>query len=68
MNMQPTTYGTRLTARENEILSCIVQGLKTSQIADRLEISKNTVANHRRNLLRKKGGRTIRQVITGKYN
>ena len=35
-----------LTAREREVLSLICQGLADSQIANRLQVSRNTVRNH----------------------
>jgi DNA-binding CsgD family transcriptional regulator len=50
-----STYGTRLTNREKEILSCIAEGLSSKQIAGKLFISEFTVANHRKNMLAKNG-------------
>ena len=42
-----------LTNREREILQMVVEGLSSSQIADRLVISTRTVETHRANLMRK---------------
>ncbi len=49
--------GIRLTKREKEILDFILSGLATKQIAGILSISHNTVYNHRRNILKKKGAK-----------
>ena len=57
------TYGVQLTPREKEILQCISEGMSTKQIAGRLLISENTVANHRKNMLRKKGAKSSAQLI-----
>lgn len=42
-----------LTARETEVLSLIAQGMSSVRIAQKLEISFETVKVHRRNMLRK---------------
>jgi DNA-binding NarL/FixJ family response regulator len=44
-----------LTAREREILQCLVDGLTRAQIASRLYLSTNTVRTHLQNLLTKLG-------------
>jgi DNA-binding CsgD family transcriptional regulator len=44
-----------LTLREKEILLLISKGFASKQIADKLQISINTVNNHRRNILSKTG-------------
>lgn len=58
-------YGTRLTKREQQILSFIYNGFRTRQIAGELCISEYTVANHRKNVLKKRGAKTIKQLIKG---
>ncbi len=63
MNTLATTYGVQLTRREKEILCCIAEGLSSKQIASKLFISENTVANHRKNMLRKKGAKSSAQLI-----
>jgi len=42
-----------LTEREKEVVGLLAEGLTNDQIADRLVISKHTVARHRENLMRK---------------
>lgn len=44
-----------LTAREQEVLEMLADGLSNEEIADRLIISRHTVARHRENLMRKLG-------------
>jgi two-component system response regulator NreC len=45
----------QLTAREQEVLELLAEGLSNEGIADRLVISRHTVARHRENLMRKLG-------------
>ena len=42
-----------LTDREFQIMFVLASGLKKSEIADKLQLSKNTVGNHRNNILKK---------------
>lgn len=42
-----------LTTREEEVLDLLAQGMTNEEIANRLIISKHTVARHRENLMRK---------------
>lgn len=51
--------GSELSGREKEILVCVAKGLINKEIADRLNISVNTVITHRRNITRKIGIRSI---------
>ena len=44
-----------LTAREREILDCLVDGLSNAEIGRALHISANTAANHVRAILLKTG-------------
>ena len=44
-----------LTPREREVLSMVVNGLTTHDIATRLLLSPNTVHRHRNNLMKKLG-------------
>jgi two-component system response regulator NreC len=44
-----------LTSREAVVLALLAEGLSNDQIADRLSISKHTVARHRENIMRKLG-------------
>ena len=47
------TVKTNLTQRETEVLSLIAQGMSSVRIAQKLDISFETVKVHRRNMLRK---------------
>lgn len=42
-----------LTSREQEIVKCVVRGLSNKEIADRVNLSVNTVMTHRRNIAAK---------------
>jgi two-component system, NarL family, response regulator NreC len=44
-----------LTQREAEVLEMLAEGLSNDEIADRLVISRHTVARHRENIMRKLG-------------
>lgn len=52
-----------LTSREIEVLRFIGDGLKTSEIADRLYVSSNTVEFHRKQILRKLGTGNMAELI-----
>ena len=43
----------KLSRREIEILTCIANEMTNEEIADKLELSKRTVDNHRQNMLKK---------------
>jgi DNA-binding NarL/FixJ family response regulator len=43
----------KLSKREIEILTCIANEMTNEEIADKLELSKRTVDNHRQNMLKK---------------
>ena len=47
------TYNEPLSAREKEIIVCVVKGMTNKQIADALCISAHTVITHRRNIAAK---------------
>lgn len=49
----------QLTKREIEILKLIVQGRMNKEIADKLNISLNTVLTHRKNIISKTGIKTV---------
>ena len=42
-----------LSAREREIVICVVKGMTTREVAERLFLSTHTVVTHRRNIARK---------------
>lgn len=54
-----TQKNNELTNRETEILKLIVQGCLNKEIADKLNISLNTVLTHRKNIISKTGIRTV---------
>ncbi|MDZ7844626.1 MAG: response regulator transcription factor [Anaerolineales bacterium] len=47
--------GEQLTARENEVAACIVDGFTNKQISEKLEISERTAEFHVSNMIRKLG-------------
>jgi DNA-binding NarL/FixJ family response regulator len=52
-----------LTAREREVLGCMVDGLTRTQIAARLYISANTARTHTQNLLAKLGAHSTLEAV-----
>lgn len=56
-----------LTPREKDVLYLICQGQTTHQIAENLNISKNTVESHRKNLLSKTGSSNSISLVNFAY-
>lgn len=59
-----------LSARETEVLKLLVEGAANKEIADRLNISVNTVVTHRKNISKKTGiksvsGLTVFAIVEG---
>ncbi|WP_343702307.1 LuxR C-terminal-related transcriptional regulator [Chitinophaga sp.] len=52
-----------LSRHEKHILEMLAGGSSSKQIADKLKISENTVANHRKNMLRKTNTRNVAELI-----
>jgi DNA-binding CsgD family transcriptional regulator len=52
-----------LTSREREILKLIGQGHTSNQIAPRLKVSVQTVANHRKHICRKLGLHSTAELV-----
>lgn len=52
-------YDDSLSKREVEILVLVAQGLMNKEIADRLNISLNTVITHRKNIMKKTGIKSV---------
>jgi len=52
-----------MTSREIEILTFIVEGLSTKEIADQLNVSPRTVDSHRTNMLEKFGFKNSTQMV-----
>jgi DNA-binding CsgD family transcriptional regulator len=58
-----------LSRREREILGRLADGLSSKQVADKLNLSENTIVNHRKNMLKKTNTKNIAELIryaTGK--
>ena len=53
---------TGLTTRELELLPLFAEGLQSWEIAERMCIAKNTVDNHRRNILAKLGKHSVTEL------
>jgi len=53
-----------LTRRERDILCFMAEGLSSKQIAARLKISENTIANHRKSMLKKTNTKNVAALIT----
>ncbi len=53
----------RLTAREGEIMSLVVKGLRNKQIADVLKISEKTVKVHRGHVMQKMEARSVADLV-----
>ena len=53
-----------LSEREQQVLQCIVEGLSTTEISQRLFISENTVGTHRRHLMTKFDAHNVAQLIS----
>ncbi len=59
----PTDKAVKLTAKEKEIVGMILEGKESKEISDILNISFNTVATHRKNILRKLGARNVGEMV-----
>ncbi|GAB4031345.1 response regulator transcription factor [Spirosoma gilvum] len=53
----------RITSREAQILTCLIDGMSSPEIADRYGISPNTVANQRASIIRKAGVKNTVDLI-----
>lgn len=53
-----------LSPREMDVLREILNGLKSSEIADKLNLSHFTVSTHRKNLMKKAGVNNVSQLIS----
>jgi DNA-binding NarL/FixJ family response regulator len=53
-----------LTAREREVLQCLVDGLSRTDIAARLHVSTNTVRTHTQNLMAKLGAHSTLESVS----
>ncbi|UFH55043.1 response regulator transcription factor [Spirosoma sp. KNUC1025] len=53
----------KITAREAEVLTCLIDGLSSPEIAEKFGISPNTVANQRASIIRKAGVKNTADLI-----
>lgn len=53
----------KITSREAQILTCLIDGMSSPEIADRFGISPNTVANQRASIIRKAGVKNTADLI-----
>lgn len=60
---RPGSIWHRITAREVQILSCITEGMSNRAIAERFDVSPNTVANQRASIIRKAGVRNTVELV-----
>lgn len=61
------TSSTNLTSTEQQIINLAKQGYSISQMADRLNLSPNTVAVYRSKILKKSGKKTMTQLLANSY-
>ncbi|MCE5313390.1 MAG: response regulator transcription factor [Armatimonadota bacterium] len=54
----------RITKREQEVISLIIQGLSSKQIADQLCLSINTIETHRKRIFKKLNVRSSTQLVS----
>lgn len=54
----------RLSERESEVLLLIAENLTSSEIAKKLELSKRTIDNHRINIMRKMGLKSLIELLS----
>jgi DNA-binding CsgD family transcriptional regulator len=59
----PTKAADELTARENEVLALVAEGLPSKTIAERLFLSPRTVEKHVERLLAKTGSTNRSQLV-----
>jgi PAS domain S-box-containing protein len=59
----PPVNGDQLTPRQAEVLRCLAGGHSTDQIAERLGISRETVRNHIRDILKRLGAHTRLEAV-----
>ncbi|OOG70615.1 helix-turn-helix transcriptional regulator [Algoriphagus sp. A40] len=59
----PTDKTVKLTTKERGIVDFILEGKESKEISEILNISINTVATHRKNILRKLGAKNIGEMV-----
>ena len=56
-------FTTKLSAREQQVLALVAEGLSSKEIAARLFLSRHTVNNHRKNMLLKWGATNSAELV-----
>jgi DNA-binding CsgD family transcriptional regulator len=59
----PSEEDTLLTRQEKNVLGYISDGLSSKQVAGKLKLSENTIANHRQNMLRKTNTKNVAELV-----
>jgi len=59
----PINKAVKLTTKERKIVDLILEGKESKEISEVLNISINTVATHRKNILRKLGARNVGEMV-----
>jgi DNA-binding CsgD family transcriptional regulator len=59
----PSKKEVSLTGKEKEIVTLVLEGKESKEISQILNISVNTVATHRKNILRKLGARNVGEMM-----
>lgn len=59
----PVDKAIKLTTKEREIVELILEGKESKEISKVLNISINTVATHRKNILRKLGAKNVGEMV-----
>ncbi len=62
-NSMSTEMGYQPTRRELEVLGLVAQGKSSMQIGEELGLSKHTVFNHRKNMLKKSGCSNMSELV-----
>ena len=58
-----TTYPTKLSPRELDIMACLEDGLGTDAVAAKLRIKRNTVRNHVAHIMNKLGATSRLEIV-----
>jgi DNA-binding CsgD family transcriptional regulator len=59
----PVDKAIKLTSKEREIVEFVLDGKESKEISELLNISVNTVATHRKNILRKLGAKNVGEMV-----
>jgi DNA-binding CsgD family transcriptional regulator len=59
----PVDKAVKLTTKEREIVSLILEGKESKEIGEKFNISIFTVATHRKNILRKLGAKNVGEMV-----